>query len=204
VFRIILNKEIFTVIAFQLYFVICYADKRKSGGTGIEWKTSTSLMGKPIIITKNIKILLDTSVEVNAEKIKFVFMSSHKTAGQNHNMKIADILLKNVAKFKYLGETVTNKITFMNTLNSGNACQHSPQNLSSFHLPYENIKIKILRIIILPFLYGYQTWEEDSLRVFENRVLRSMFGPKREEMAGGWRSCIMRHFIMCTLCHVLL
>jgi hypothetical protein len=30
-------------------------------------------------------------------------------------------------------------------------------------------------------------WEEHRLRVFENRVLRRMFGPKREEVAGGWR-----------------
>jgi hypothetical protein len=41
-------------------------------------------------------------------------------------------------------------------------------------------------------LYGCETWyltlrEEHGLRVSENRVLRRMFGPKREEVAGGWR-----------------
>jgi hypothetical protein len=40
-------------------------------------------------------------------------------------------------------------------------------------------------------LYGYETWsltlrEEDRLRVFENRVLRT-FGPKRDEVTGAWR-----------------
>jgi hypothetical protein len=41
-------------------------------------------------------------------------------------------------------------------------------------------------------VYGYQTWslilrEEHRLRVFENRVLRTIFGPKRDEVTGGWR-----------------
>jgi hypothetical protein len=41
-------------------------------------------------------------------------------------------------------------------------------------------------------LYGYETWsltfrEEHRLRVFENRVLRRIFGPKRDEVTGEWR-----------------
>jgi hypothetical protein len=41
-------------------------------------------------------------------------------------------------------------------------------------------------------LYGCETWsltlrEEDTLRVFENGVLRKIFGPKRDEVTGGWR-----------------
>ena len=64
--------------------------------------------------------------------------------------------------------------------------------LSSRLLP-KNLKIKIYRTIILPVvLYGYETWsltlrEERRLRVFENRVLRRVFGPKREEVIGEWR-----------------
>jgi hypothetical protein len=56
-----------------------------------------------------------------------------------------------------------------------------------------NIKIKIIRTIFLPVvLYGCDTWslilrEELWLRVYENRVLRQIFGPKREELTGGWR-----------------
>jgi hypothetical protein len=54
------------------------------------------------------------------------------------------------------------------------------------------LKIKVYKTVILPVvLYGCETWsptwrEEHSLRVFENRVLRRMSGPKREE-AGSWR-----------------
>ena len=55
------------------------------------------------------------------------------------------------------------------------------------------LKIKIYRTIFLPVvLYGYETWsltlrEERRLRVFENRVLRRVFGPKRDEVTGEWR-----------------
>jgi hypothetical protein len=55
------------------------------------------------------------------------------------------------------------------------------------------VKIKIYKTIILPVvLYGCETLsltlrEEHRLRVFENRVLRRIFGPKRDEVTGGWR-----------------
>ena len=63
----------------------------------------------------------------------------------------------------------------------------------SFTLLSKNIKTKIHGTIILPVvLYGCETWsltlrEERGLRVFENRVLRKIFGPKKEEITGKWR-----------------
>jgi hypothetical protein len=62
----------------------------------------------------------------------------------------------------------------------------------SSHLLSKNLKVKIHETIILLVLYGYETWsltlrEEHRLRVFENRVLRRICGPKREEVVGGWR-----------------
>jgi len=57
----------------------------------------------------------------------------------------------------------------------------------------KNLKIKIYRTIILPVVfYGCETWlltlrEESKLRVFENVVLRKIFGPRRDEVMGGWR-----------------
>jgi hypothetical protein len=59
-----------------------------------------------------------------------------------------------------------------------------------FQFAIQNVKIKIYRTIILPVvLFGYETWlltlrEECRLRVFENRVLRRIFGPKRDEVTG--------------------
>jgi hypothetical protein len=78
-------------------------------------------------------------------------------------------------------------------LNSGNACYHSVQSLLSSSLLSRNVKVKIYKTIILPVvLYGCETWsvtlrEENRLRVFENRVLRRIFGPKRDEVTGEWR-----------------
>jgi len=56
-----------------------------------------------------------------------------------------------------------------------------------------NLKIKLHGILILPFvLYGCETWslilrEENKLRALENRVLRKILGPKRDEVTGEWR-----------------
>jgi hypothetical protein len=56
-----------------------------------------------------------------------------------------------------------------------------------------NVKVKIYKTIILPVvLYGCETWshtlrEEHRLRMFENRVLRRIFGPRRDEVTGEWR-----------------
>jgi hypothetical protein len=51
----------------------------------------------------------------------------------------------------------------------------------------KNTKIKIYRTIILPLvLYGCEAWEH-RLRVFENRVLGKIFGPKRDRVTGEWR-----------------
>jgi hypothetical protein len=67
------------------------------------------------------------------------------------------------------------------------------QDLLSYSLLSKNTKIKIYRTIILPLvLCGRETWsltlrKEHRLRVFENRVLRRIFGPKRDEVTGEWR-----------------
>ena len=67
------------------------------------------------------------------------------------------------------------------------------QNLLSSSLLSKNLKIKIYRTIILPVvLYGCETWsltlrEERSPKVFENRVLRRIFVPKRDEVTREWR-----------------
>jgi hypothetical protein len=57
----------------------------------------------------------------------------------------------------------------------------------------KKVKIRLYKTIFLPVvLYGCEPWsltlrEEHRLRVFENRVLRRIFGPKRDEVTGGWR-----------------
>ena len=78
-------------------------------------------------------------------------------------------------------------------LKLGNDSYYSVKNLLSSGLLSKNLKIKIYRTIILPVvLYECETWsltltEERRLRVFENRVSRRVFEPKRDEVTGEWR-----------------
>ncbi|KAJ4440062.1 hypothetical protein ANN_08193 [Periplaneta americana] len=77
-------------------------------------------------------------------------------------------------------------------INMGNAC-YSVEKLLSSSLLSKNLKVRIYKTVILPvLLYGCETWtltlrEEHRLRVFENKVLRKIFGAKRDEVTGEWR-----------------
>jgi hypothetical protein len=76
---------------------------------------------------------------------------------------------------------------------SVNACYHSVQSLLSSRLLSRNVKVKAHKTVILPVvLCGCETWsvtlrEEHRLRAFENRVLRGIFGSKRDEVTGRQR-----------------
>jgi hypothetical protein len=105
-----------------------------------------------------------------------------------------------VSQFKYLGTTVTNQNLIQEEikrrLDSGNACYHSVQTLLFSRLLLKNVKIRIYKTIILPVvLYGCETWsltlrEEHRLRVFQNRLLRRIFGPKKDEVTREWRKLL--------------
>jgi hypothetical protein len=140
-------------------------------------------------IKKNTEILLDASkkvgLEVNPEKTRHMLMSRSHKIGQEHSIKIANRSFEDVAKFQYLGTTLTNQNCMheeiKSGLNSGNACYHSVQSLLSSHLPSRNLKVKTYKTIILPVvLYGCETWSE-------NKVLRRIFGPMGDEVTGEWR-----------------
>jgi hypothetical protein len=116
--------------------------------------------------------------------------SRDQNAGQNRHIKIGNRSFENASQFKYLGMTVTNQNLIREgikrRLNSCNVCYH-------LVWPSKNVKVGIYKTIILPVvLYGCETWsltvrEEHKLRVFENWVLRRIFGPKRDGVTGGWR-----------------
>jgi hypothetical protein len=102
-----------------------------------------------------------------------------------------------VAKFKYLGTTLTDKITCTNKLRAGQirgmlATIRFRVFCPPAYCPGKRLN-KIYKTIILPVvLYRCETWsltlrEEHRLRVFENRVLRRIFGCKRDEVMGEWR-----------------
>jgi len=112
-------------------------------------------------------------------------------------VRIHNSTFERVEEFKYLGTTLTNQNPIAeeieSRLRSGNACYHSVHNRLSSRLLSKNLKIKIYRTIILPVvLYGCESWsltlrKERKLRVFENMVLRRIFGPRKEEVTREWR-----------------
>ena len=97
-------------------------------------------------------------------------------------------------KFRYLGGTVTNtnyiREEIKRRINMGNACYYSLEKILSSRMLSKKLKVKT---IILPVvIYGCETWslalrEEHRLRVCENKVLRKIFGAKKDEITGEWR-----------------
>ncbi|KAJ4440775.1 hypothetical protein ANN_10621 [Periplaneta americana] len=152
-------------------------------------------------IRENTEILLEASkaigLEVSPEKTKYMIMSRDQNIVRNGNIKIGDLSFEGVEKFKYLGATVTNindtREEIKRRINMGNACYYSVEKLLSSSLLSKNLKVRIYKTVILPVvLYGCETWtltlrEEHRLRVFENKVLRKIFGAKRDEVTGEWR-----------------
>jgi hypothetical protein len=116
-------------------------------------------------------------------------------------MKVDIISFESLEEFKCLGTILMNRNSIQEEVKSrlklGNACYHLVQILLSSSLS-KNLKIKIYRTIILPVdLYGCETWsltlrEKCRLRVFENRVLRRIFGPKRDKVTRNGENYIMR------------
>jgi hypothetical protein len=126
-----------------------------------------------------------------------MLMPRSQKIGQKCSIKIVNRSFEDVIKFKYMGTTLTDQNCMHEEIKSGrnfrNACYHLVQCLLSPHLSSRNIKVKIYKNMILTvFLYWCETWsltfrKEQRLRVFENRVLRRIFGPKRDEVTGQWR-----------------
>ena len=75
----------------------------------------------------------------------------------------------------------------------GNACYYSLESILMSRLLSKKLKISTYETIVLPVVfYGCKSWsltftEEHRLRVFENKVLRKIFGAKRDEITGEWR-----------------
>ena len=98
----------------------------------------------------------EISLEVNADKAKYMVTSRDQNAERSHKLKIDNSSLQKVKEFRYLGTTLTNQNCIQeenkNRLKSGNACYHSVQDLLSYSLLSKNLNIILYRTIILPFV----------------------------------------------------
>ena len=116
-----------------------------------------------------------------------MLLSRDRNAGRGHRVKIDNSSIERLEESKYLVTKLTDQNFIQEEINNRlkleNTCYYSVQKLLSSRLLSKNLKIKIYRTIIFPVvLCGYETWsltmrEERRLRMFENRVLRRVFGP---------------------------
>jgi ribosomal protein S2 len=99
---------------------------------------------------KDTEVLLDArkevGLEVNPEKTNYMLMLRNQKIGQKYIIKIANRSFEDVAKFRFLGTTLTDQNNIYEEikkrLNSGNACYHSVHSLLSSHLLSRNVKVK--------------------------------------------------------------
>jgi hypothetical protein len=85
----------------------------------------------------------EIGLEVNSENTKYMFMSRHQSAGLSNYIRVANKSFEKVAKFQYLGSTLTDQNCIheeiRSRLSSGNACYHAVQNLLSSRLLSRNV-----------------------------------------------------------------
>ena len=114
-------------------------------------------------------------------------------AVQNHNIMMCNKSFERVEHSRYLGPTITNKSCIQeeikSRLDAGNACYNWAQNLMSSSL-LSKYKDKDIQSCNFACCFVWcETWpltlrEARRLRMFQNRVLRKIFGPKRDEVTG--------------------
>jgi ribosomal protein S2 len=118
----------------------------------LAYADDVNLMGENTIsYRKNTEALLGSSKEVgpevNPEKTKYMLKTRYQKAGQHHSMRVANRSFEDVAKFRYLGTTLTNincmQEEIKSRLNSENACYHSVQILLSSRLLSRKVNVKI-------------------------------------------------------------
>ena len=138
----------------------------------------------------------DIGLAVNTGETKYMEIGHHRDMMVNEHIRICSKSYEKVKTFQFLGYLLTNQNSIQEDikcrLKTGDSCYYSVQTFLSCRIFSKNLKIKIHETIILPVvLYGCEARslklrEERRPRAFENRILRRMFGPKRDAN-GEWR-----------------
>ena len=112
-------------------------------------------------------------------------------------------------KLRYLGVTVTHandiRDEIKRRINMGNADYYSLEKILSSRVLSKKLKVNTYKTVILPVvLYGCETWsltlkEEHWLRVFENKVLRKIFGTRETKLQDNGENYIMLSYMHCIL-----
>jgi len=124
---------------------------------------------------------------VNAGKTKYMVMSRDQNVRRSHYIKKDNSSFDRVEEYQ---NSIQEEIK--STFKSGNACYHSAKNFLSSSLLFKTTEIKTYGTIFLLLCFNAcETWsltlrEERTLRVFENKMLRRIFGPKRNDVTGDW------------------
>jgi hypothetical protein len=123
-------------------------------------------------------------------------MFRHQNAGQNQNMKIDKRSFENLTPFRYFGTIVTNDNFIYEEIKTRIISGNATIQFKTFRLlpsAVRKVQIKVYKTIILPLVLYYSETlsltlrEEYRMRVFENRFLRRMFRPKKDEVIGDRR-----------------
>jgi len=134
--------------------------------------------------------------------------SIYEHAGGNPNRKTGNKSFLSVEEFRYLRAIITNQ-NFVHLEIKSSCLLSFVLSISSSSLLSKNVKINVCRrVILFVILYGYVAWfltlwEEHRLRVFENRALRRIFGPKWDDVTREWRRLHTEEFMICTTHQIL-
>jgi len=145
------------------------------------------------LITKSKEI----GLEISESKTKYITVDKSDQSREEGDLLTGNMKFEKVDEFKYLGTILTsdnnNKTEINRRLHAGNGCYYATNTLLKSRLLSRNTKVRIYKTIIKPvFTYGCETWvltkgEENKFKVFENKVIRKIYGPKKDEETGGLR-----------------
>ena len=137
-------------------------------------------------------------LEINTEKTEYMVVQRKVPLNnQNSGLEVEGHTFKRIQQFKYLGAMLTQQNEINNEvkarIQAGNRCYFGLTKLLRSRTLSTNLKIQIYRTLIKPVVtYGSETWtlrktDENSLTVFERKVLRKIYGPCKDVNNGEWR-----------------